>query len=1178
VFISYARKDGASLAHRLQSDLTKQGFDVWLDKRRITGGASWTIEIETALDGANYILALLTSGSFASEICRAEQLRSLRKGKCVIPLLAQRGADIPLHLEAKHYRDFTGDQTYANSLGELLGDIYSGNGVALKQEFRQTYVTMPPLPVNYVDRPEAIAALRDALITDDGGRHIALTALEGMGGIGKTILAQALCHLEVVQQAFPDGVIWITVGKEPAFDALTRMREVGRVLGDDISLYDTELGATNRYRSTIRGKAALIVVDDVWRVSDLEPLLAESSPRSRLLFTTRDGSIAAAVGAREQVVDLLSQDQSREVLARGSGTQMAKLPPIANDLIHECGRLPLALSMMGAMLRGKPLSMWTRVRDLLRDVDLKTIKGQFPNYPYTDIFRAIQVSVDALDPTSQERYIALAVLPEEMAVAVPVQQCLWGLDEGKAVETAQMFVTLSLAQRAQPEGSILLHDLQLDYARAQHPDREALDLIHGALRLSSHIIAQDPAQFASQLVGRLLAYVQPGGPLPAKQQFARLVAKFAFRQEVFRGNNSTVQEITDLVVKAAPRPWLRPLQPALYPPGGGLVRTLEGLSYAAWSVAVSEDGRRAVSASDDRTVKVWDLEKGRELRTLAIDFPGPPWMAMAVAGDGRRAVCNSSTAYKVWDLETGRELRTLACEPGLFPMVAMSADGHRAVTCSSDNMLKVWDLETGRELRTLTGHPGKVWGISVSWDGGRAVSASDDTLKVWDLETGRELRTLAADFQFYECMNSVAMSGDGRRAVSGTSRTMTAWDLETGRELRIDHGHLPKGELDGVSCLALSGDGRRAVSVAPGDPRLKVWDLETGLELRTLTGHSAGVRSASLTPDGRLIVSASWDGTLKVWDPGTGSEARSLTGHRSAVLRVAASADGRRAVSASDWALKVWDLETGRELRTMAGDSSLCESLAVSGDGRRAISPYWHGTFRAHLLGRTGFRLKLWNVRTGRKLRTVAGHAEMVRAVALSEDGRQAVSASDDNTLKVWDLKTGRELYVLAGHSEVVNDVAVSGDGRRAVSASKDSTLKVWDLETSREVHTLTGHSSGVSSVAVSRDGRRAVSASAQETMLKVWDLETGREIHTLAGHSAGVNGVAVSGDGRRAVSASEDHTLKVWYLEAGELVATFTCDAPARCCSFASRSRIVAGDLSGRVHFLSLEEPVRKG
>ena len=71
-----------------------------------------------------------------------------------------------------------------------------------------------------------------------------------MGGIGKTVLAQALCHDEVVQQAFPDGIVWITIGKESAFDALTRMREVGKALGDDLSRYENELAAKNQYRST----------------------------------------------------------------------------------------------------------------------------------------------------------------------------------------------------------------------------------------------------------------------------------------------------------------------------------------------------------------------------------------------------------------------------------------------------------------------------------------------------------------------------------------------------------------------------------------------------------------------------------------------------------------------------------------------------------------------------------------------------------------------------------------------------------------------------------------------------------------------------------------------------------------------------------------------------------------
>lgn len=94
----------------------------------------------------------------------------------------------------------------------------------------------------------------------------------------------------------------------------------------------------------------------------------------------------------------------------------------------------------------------------------------------------------------------------------------------------------------------------------------------------------------------------------------------------------------------------------------------------------------------------------------------------------------------------------------------------------------------------------------------------------------------------------------------------------------------------------------------------------------------------------------------------------------------------------------------------------------------------------------------------------------------------------------MWDLENGAEVYALAGHSSLVLGIAVSRDGRRAVSASEDRTLKVWDLEHGRELHTLLGHESWVQGVALSGDGRYAVSAS-QDKTLRVWDLETGEVV-----------------------------------------------------------------------------------
>jgi len=950
VFISYARRDGAELAQRLQRDLAARGIDAWLDTRRLEPGSTWSVEIERAINACEAILVLMTSGSYASEICRGEQLRAGRRGKRLIPILAQAGADRPVYLEPKQYLDFTSASAYQQRFEELVTTIERRGGVPLDEKYRTTYVTAPPLPRNYVERPEALANLRNALITDGSGPSIALTALEGMGGIGKTILAQVLAHDEVVQQAFPDGVIWTTVGKEPRFDLVTRMQKVRRALGDEPLEKESDLECINRYRSVMQAKAALVVVDDVWRPADVEPFRADP-PRSRLLFTTRDASIAAAVGAEEHTAELLTAEQSRALLARWAHANPDALPPEAENILRDCGRLPLALAMIGAMLRGKPSAYWKFVGNLLRCADLAKIKAQFPDYPHTDLLRAIQVSVDALDAKARERYLALAVMLEDMPIAPAIQQTLWGADEMDALETAEQFVSLSVAQREaqqdgtqqddtqqdgdadsirlpqsvmpaqagiQPSGnsgSIRLHDLQLDYVRAQYPDRQALDLIHGAMHLSSHVIERDPSQFASQMVGRLL----PHQELP------------------------TVRQFTESLIKGAPRPWLRPLTADLIPPGGPLLRTLAGHSSGVSGVTVAPDGKQAVSGSHDHTLKVWDLASGREFRTLT--GHGGDVSGVAVTPDGKQVVSGSHDyTLKVWDLGNGRKLHTLAGHWGGADAVAVTPDGKQAVSAGWDGTLKVWDLASGPKLLTLTGHGGYVLAVAVTPDGKQVVSASlDHTLRVWDLASGRQLRVLTG------------------------------------------HG-------GGVRAVALTPDGQRAVS-ASNDQTLKVWDLASGRELRTLTGHSSSVNAVAVAPNGKQAISASGDCTLKVWELASGRALRTLTGHSSDVNAVAVTPDGKQAVSASaDRTVRLWDLTNVGELRILTGHGSEVTAIAVTPDGKEAVSASWDHT------------LKVWDLASGRELRILASHNSHVNAVAVTPDGKQVVSASWDHTLKVWDL------------------------------------------------------------------------------------------------------------------------------------------------------------------------------
>lgn len=242
IFLSYARKDGRDLALRLQSDLHRAGYDSWLDTSEIEGGASWSNDIEQAIERCNLTLALLSHASLVSEICRAEQLRSLRKGKRVIPLLVQSDAERPLHLEHLNYRDFTDASRYTEQFAVLLNDIESDERHIWPEHYRPGFNNAPRLPENFVPRPEDLIRLRRAVLGDETDRKVALTALRGMGGIGKSVLAAALCHDELSQDAFPDGVIWLTIGRQPG-SLIEQMKTLGIALGDAGGHYSSEIAA-----------------------------------------------------------------------------------------------------------------------------------------------------------------------------------------------------------------------------------------------------------------------------------------------------------------------------------------------------------------------------------------------------------------------------------------------------------------------------------------------------------------------------------------------------------------------------------------------------------------------------------------------------------------------------------------------------------------------------------------------------------------------------------------------------------------------------------------------------------------------------------------------------------------------------------------------------------------------
>lgn len=213
-------------------------------------------------------------------------------------------------------------------------------------------------------------------------------------------------------------------------------------------------------------------------------------------------------------------------------------------------------------------------------------------------------------------------------------------------------------------------------------------------------------------------------------------------------------------------------------------------------------------------------------------------------------------------------------------------------------------------------------------------------------------------------------------------------------------------------------------------------------------------------------------------------------------------------------------------IRTLIGHVGRVYAVAISADGRFAVSASYDHS------------VKVWDIRSGQEIRTLLGHSDHVQGIALTSDDRWAISASRDGTLKVWDLQTGQEVRTLSGHTGRVNTVAVIPGDQLVISGSSDHTLKIWDLFTGQQIRTLAGHAAEVYGVAVTRDGQHAISASGDHS-LKVWNLMTGVEEKSLNGHKDNVQSVAVTPDDQSVVSASEDKTLILWDLRTGSEIRT---------------------------------------
>ena len=572
----------------------------------------------------------------------------------------------------------------------------------------------------------------------------------------------------------------------------------------------------------------------------------------------------------------------------------------------------------------------------------------------------------------------------------------------------------------------MIFELVQDFAAAVaalpegHPRRRMLRLLGEAIRRDIHFLARHPAALFQCLWNTCWWYdceeaarhfVEPAGGWPTgsaappwrRPPREKLSELLEFWRWVKEENTPGF-------------PWLRALRPPPTPLGTAQQAVLIGHEKDVNSVAFTPDQQRIISGSQDRTIRIWDTQTGRELQCLR-GFEGPV-DGVAVSPDGR----------------------TIA-----------SGEGWTADNGSLNCAVRLWDTETGRQSHCLRGHTNTVDSVAFSPDGRRLASGSSDTtVRIWDGQTGQPLAALGPHERGVGC---VAWSPDSRWIASVGGAALSLWDAGDGRRLYA------RKTPDSVHSVAFSPDGRLLV-LAYDYRVVAIWDAQAGEELRRLRGHADYVLSAVFSPDGRRIASGSYDQTVRIWDTATWQEVRCLTGHEGPVRCVAYSPDGRRIVSAGgfqDHTVRVWDADSLDEPMPLCGR----EDSQGRGVNHMAFSPGGEV-----LVCGDSDMLRFWSLSSG--LMAAGLEAPGSTSVVFSSDGRRIAGGSTDQVVRVWDAQSHDLLHCLGTPEGAVVRVGFARQDRHVVAGIEHregeethngliNVIRVWDADSGKELEARPG-------------------------------------------------------------------------------------------------------------------------
>ncbi len=551
------------------------------------------------------------------------------------------------------------------------------------------------------------------------------------------------------------------------------------------------------------------------------------------------------------------------------------------------------------------------------------------------------------------------------------------------------------------------------------------------------------------------------------------------------------------------------------------LRSLAGHTGAVKALAASPDGQWVFSGGNDRTLRVWEVKSGGEIRTLAID--DQTIEAIALSSDGKWIASGGSMGeITIRNAATGSETAKLSAHTAAVSVLTFNPDGSRLASGSSDGAVAVWDIAKQKPA-TLKGHAKRVTALRFSPAGDLLASgAEDNSGALRKVSNGRKMADLhghrAEILAFHFFSNEKLISAD-------SVGSLKAWNAVSGKWSSDAHAIVNDASIE-CKALGFSTNGDY-LATGNGDGTLTLLDTNTGKKIKTLENHTSGSYDVAFSPDHLWLASASFDNSVKIWDLQTGDSLRPLRGHTGRVRKVAYHPDGSQLYSGSaDHTIRVWDAMTQKPIEVLRGHSNSISALAVGAKGKYLVS------------GGLDQTVGIWELGSDVPPRFLEGHKGEVISVAISTDESVIASAGMDGTIRLWDASSGVLKQSIESGSGEIGAVSISPDGKLLASGGNDKAVTIREIASGRLLRTIPGHSGRINAVAFSNDGL-FVTSSGQDKTIRIHSVSDGRPVHEMKGHSGTVFSTAYSAKGDTLASASDDGSIALWKVETGARLAT---------------------------------------